>query len=128
MLPKCETSVRVMKFGSGWNLPGRLLLSETCSILIRNASGFNQRCLTNEHTPNRKPDNTRPIDSYPVWSPDGTRIAFVSTRERNRNWQVFVMNADGPNPVNIIKKISSDDQPSWGQTAKVGCLLPIEMG
>ncbi|MHB8628938.1 MAG: choice-of-anchor Q domain-containing protein [Aggregatilineales bacterium] len=83
-------------------------------ICVMDASGFNQRCLTNEGTRTKKPDKTRPMDSHPVWSPDSQRIAFVSTRERNRNRQVFVMNADGSNPINVIKKISSDDQPSWG--------------
>jgi Tol biopolymer transport system component len=88
-------------------------------ICVMDASGFNQRCLTNERTPNKKPDKTKPDDTHPSWSPDSQRIAFVSTRERTRNRQVFVMNADGSNPVNVTKKISTDDLPAWscdGQT------------
>jgi Tol biopolymer transport system component len=38
-------------------------------------------------------------DLLPRWSPDGSRIAFVS--DRTGDWEVFVMNADGSDPVNL---------------------------
>jgi Tol biopolymer transport system component len=38
-------------------------------------------------------------DLLPRWSPDGTRIAFVS--DRTGDYEVFVMNADGSDPVNL---------------------------
>jgi TolB protein len=35
-------------------------------------------------------------DLLPVWSPDGTKIAFQrSTRNSDTEWDLFVMNADG---------------------------------
>ena len=34
-----------------------------------------------------------------AWSPDGTRIAFIADRAGDR--RIFVMNADGTNPINI---------------------------
>ena len=37
-------------------------------------------------------------DLYPVWSPDGTRIAFVSNRG-DRSFRVYIMDADGSNVV-----------------------------
>ena len=33
------------------------------------------------------------FDGWPAWSPDGTEIAFASNR--NWNFQIFVMKADG---------------------------------
>src|SRR3954447_17820031 len=36
-------------------------------------------------------------DEQPAFSPDATKIAFASTRDRGRH--IFVMNADGSNPV-----------------------------
>ena len=37
-------------------------------------------------------------DLYPAWSPDGTRIAFVSDRS-DRYFRVYIMDADGSNVV-----------------------------
>ena len=34
------------------------------------------------------------LDHYPVWSPDGSTIAFLS-RSRARDWEIFTMAADG---------------------------------
>ena len=45
-------------------------------------------------------------DYLPVWSPDGSRILFTS--ERDGNGEVYVMNADGSNPVNLTNNPASD--------------------
>jgi Tol biopolymer transport system component len=47
----------------------------------------------------------------PVWSPDGTRIAFVSSRSGNRD--VWLMTANGSQPVNLSNNAAEDSQPSW---------------
>jgi Tol biopolymer transport system component len=41
-------------------------------------------------------------DGNPVWSPDGTRIAFES--DRDGTWRIFVMDADGTNVVTTNQK------------------------
>jgi|GEM_PF-1585933 hypothetical protein len=46
-----------------------------------------------------------------VWSPDGRRLAFVSFRDNN--WEIYVMNDDGTNPVNITNHPGADKNPSW---------------
>ena len=51
-------------------------------------------------------------DSAPVWSPDGTKIAFQSFRN-GVNYQIYVMNADGSGQVNISNSTANDTQPSW---------------
>ena len=53
------------------------------------------------------PDN----DGFPSWSPDGTRIAFVSDRDGPN--EVYVMGADGSNPINLSNHPAIDDHPSW---------------
>ncbi len=49
--------------------------------------------------------------SYPTWSPDGTRIAFRS--DRDGNFEIYVMDADGSNPVNLTDHSASERSPAW---------------
>ena len=52
-------------------------------------------------------------DSEPVWSPDGTRIAF--TTDRDLTLDIVVMNADGSGPLNLTSagSLATDFEPSW---------------
>ena len=58
----------------------------------------------------------------PTWSPDGTRIAFVSDRNNNNdgNSEIYVINVDGSAEMRLTNNHSSDIYPSWrpGSTAK----------
>jgi len=48
----------------------------------------------------------------PTWSPDGTQIAFASNRDGN--WEIYRMNVDGTDLVNLTNKPDSDDNfPAW---------------
>lgn len=51
-------------------------------------------------------------DQMPAWSPDGTRIAFVSSRDDGAG-DIFVMDSDGGNPVNVTGNGAWDVHPSW---------------
>lgn len=58
-------------------------------------------------------------DYAPVWSQDGTRIAF--TRDfpgEIYDREVFVMNSDGSGQVNITNRIGWDAHPSWSPDGK----------
>jgi len=50
----------------------------------------------------------------PVWSPDGTRIAFMSTRDGNPD--IYVMNRDGSNVRRLTNNPAIDDSPTWSPT------------
>ncbi|MFP5355746.1 MAG: prolyl oligopeptidase family serine peptidase, partial [Gemmatimonadota bacterium] len=57
-------------------------------------------------------------DSQPRWSPDGTRIAFVSRRgadaDRENNSDVFVVEArEGATPLRLTTWSGPDDTPEW---------------
>lgn len=58
--------------------------------------------------------NNQDVDTYPTWSPDGTRIAFSS--ERDGNSEIYVMNADGSNQENISDFSLYDGEPVWSPT------------
>ncbi|NJM07835.1 hypothetical protein HC891_19035 [Candidatus Gracilibacteria bacterium] len=46
--------------------------------------------------------NNSAADGFPTWSPDGSRIAFAS--ERDSNWEIYVMNADGSGQSNLSRE------------------------
>jgi TolB protein len=73
----------------------------SAEIYVVNADGSNVTNLTNH------PAN----DSFPAWSPDGTRIAFVSDRDENQ--EIYLMNADGSNQTRLTDSPYYDDWPVW---------------
>jgi len=46
-----------------------------------------------------------------VWSPDGRTIAFSS--DRDGNFEIYVMNADGSNPIRLTYDDAADLYPGW---------------
>lgn len=51
------------------------------------------------------------FDGHPVWSPDGTRVAYSSHRDRNPD--LYVINADGTNHIRLTNDEGRDDYPTW---------------
>ena len=99
------TSAEISKWGDGlrWN------------IWVMDTDGGNPRDLTDHHAEDRSPD----------WSPDGMQIAFSSNRNRDwefeievRNWEVYVMNTDGANPINLTQNLAWDSSPDWSPDGK----------
>ena len=70
-------------------------------IYVMDANGESQKRLTNHSF----------LDSEPVWSPDGTRIAFVSNR-RWFNLHIYIMDSDGRNLTRITDGVR-DRNPAW---------------
>jgi TolB protein len=79
-------------------------------IWVMDADGGNSHSLTND-------DATR--DMYPDWSPDGLQIVFTSDRNRawefeaRDNWEIYVMEADGTNLINLTNHPARDRSPAW---------------
>lgn len=46
-----------------------------------------------------------------VWSPDGSKIAFVSDRDGNS--EIYTMNSDGSNQLRVTNSTAGDFQPTW---------------
>jgi Tol biopolymer transport system component len=51
------------------------------------------------------------LDEGPVWSPDGTKIAFSSARDGQQ--EIYVMNADGSDQRRLTTNPARDESPDW---------------
>jgi Tol biopolymer transport system component len=50
-------------------------------------------------------------DDFPAWSPDGTKIAFMS--DRHGNGEIYYMNSDGTGVTRVTNDSDLDMQPAW---------------
>ena len=65
-------------------------------------------------------------DAVPAWSPDGQQITFVSFRDEHRIQvngiilgDIYVMNADGTNPINLTQSVERPESASsWSPDGK----------
>ena len=53
------------------------------------------------------------LDQMPAWSPDQTKLAFLSTRDGNP--EIYVMDADGTNQTRLTNHPGVDARPSWSR-------------
>ena len=101
---------RLERGGAAWSPDGSKIayvVFETPSrgvinsyILVMNADGSGVKQLTYTRR-----------DYLPVWSPDGTRIAFQSRRDGDD--EIYLMNADGSGVVRLTNDTASDREPAW---------------
>jgi dipeptidyl aminopeptidase/acylaminoacyl peptidase len=52
-------------------------------------------------------------DTAPRWSPDGSRLAFISEREAKKKGQLYVMPAAGGEPVRLTDLRNGVSAPEW---------------
>ena len=80
------------------------------AIFGMNADGQNQHRLTDEHGDPSTPAGLE-FQIEPSWSPDGTMIAFASSREGSSD--IYVMNEDGTGTRRLTSSAENDQDPSW---------------
>ena len=90
------------------------LMPANSDIYLIDADGENPRKLTRNASRN----------THPSWSPDGERIAFVSNRDEN--YEIYVMNADGARQVRRRTRDGSEDtDPTWFDPAFAVEVVPL---
>ncbi len=55
-------------------------------------------------------------DIYPMWSPSGDKLAFVSNREGNE--EIYLISSDGTELVNLTNSAGSDYNPVWSPSGR----------
>jgi len=80
-------------------------------IYLMGADGRNQINLTNNDA----------SETYPAWSPDGSKIVFISTRNSNYeitgtyDYEIYVMTADGSNQIRLTDNDKREGYLAWSQ-------------
>src|SRR5918994_1995246 len=65
-------------------------------------------------TAERKLTDTPGLDRFPTWSRDGQRLAFVSDRAGDGNWEIYVMDSDGTHQRRLTNTPEQDEAlPAW---------------
>jgi Tol biopolymer transport system component len=79
-----------------------LIENPTWDIYVMNVDGTQQVQLTKDPS----------SELEPAWSPDGTRVAFISDRN-GRNFDIYVMDADGSNVRQLTDDPANEFGPVW---------------
>lgn len=107
------TNGRGLNFHPKWSPDGsriaftcdnNAIVFQTRDICIMNADGSNQVIITDSYP-------TFFLYQQPSWSPDGMRLAFSSNR--GGSLQIYVMNADGTNIVQVTQNSFNSFAPNW---------------
>ena len=59
---------------------------------------------------------TNATDTAPAWSPDGTRVAFISTR--TGNWELYMVEVATGQEKRLTEHAAADVAPTWSPDGK----------
>jgi len=62
-------------------------------------------------------DGNETVERQPVWSPDGTRIAYAALRDGN--WDIYTIDANGGDRRRITTDPLRDDYPQWTSDGRI---------
>ncbi|AXY72964.1 hypothetical protein D3H65_02830 [Paraflavitalea soli] len=85
-------------------------------LFLMNANGGSTKQVTTSVSPRVWPGWARDGNHSPVWSPDGTKIAYVSWA--NGSPDIFIMDANGKNDKRLTNSPMRDENPEWSRDGK----------
>ena len=85
------------------------------NVYVVDVDGFNHTALT-----------SRGLDEAPKWSPDGSRLIFISSRDGDRD--VYVMDDDGGNVRSLTFNSSLDDGANWSADGTQVVFFSVRFG
>jgi len=83
---------------SGGNIPPG---GDPFEIYVMDADGSNEVRITNNLS----------RDTFPQWSPDGSRLTF--TTNRDGDFEIYTMNPDGTDPQRVTNSLTEDAHSTW---------------
>jgi hypothetical protein len=83
---------------------GRIVFQGVASLGTLSAQGGDRQPLVTDGMSGR-------VYPGPQWSPDGTKVAFASNRDGD--FDIYVVNADGSGLVNLTNNAVDDTSPAW---------------
>lgn len=91
---------------------GRLVVkgclpSGDCGMFLMSGGGGGETKISNEQS-----------DTAPMPSPDGKKIAFMSSGRGGSNWEIWVMDVNGANPKRLTDNGNNDGLPTWSPDGK----------
>jgi len=106
----CAREDRDQPVDNGQKMKAPQISFEGRIVFQSNMDGDNEIFLLTEEGLTRLTDNDWQ-DEYPVWSPDGTRIAFTADPEGN--YDIQIMNADGSGIEAVTSSDLDEKEPAW---------------
>jgi Tol biopolymer transport system component len=98
-----DTNTRIQELQPNFPIEGRIVFQS-------NLDGDNEIYLISKTKINRLTDNTWD-DEYPVWSPDGDKIAFMANPKGN--YDIFIMNSDGSDITPLTSSSFDEKTLAW---------------
>ncbi len=100
----------------------------TLVVLMTACSAQDQESTAGEASTENQVQEEQPVLYYnPVWSPDGSRIAFYSNRDGN--FEIYTIHPDGTNLRRLTHSDAGDGEMTWSPDgSKVAYLADLEGG